>query len=285
MKKNKTSFFYNKYSQEVIHTSCEYYQFAEWGIKNSEMFFLDPNHETHQFNDKKDSKIFKSAIYKEGWSYVYVHDGYCVIGGLNLEVCKKLLEMVTIENDIERANLEIWNVNSVFLEKDDIKNLLNTGEFGNHLFNIHLEKNVELNQLIKDLKSLDCSEQIGVFGSIVQGKIVPPDLDIWINATKIPINDNTQKKILALVEKYSLRLDPYIRTKDTILGVDSNVFTYEFNWIDLESTDKNNVIQNFDRWEKNFKNGIPINDLKLLPTQIEDLLNCFSVEKKLKIKM
>lgn len=285
MKKNKQSFFYNHSSQEVIHASCEYYKFAEWGMKNATVFCLDTNHKIHTLNVNTDSKMFERVIYNEGWSYVNIENEYCIIEALNFETGKKVLNIVAKENNIESACLKLGDVNAVFLEKDDIQGFLNTGELGNHLFNDHLEKNLELNELIKELKLFNFSEQIFVFGSINKGKIAPPDLDIWIDATEISINIEDKNKILTLVEKYSLRLDPYIRTKNSILAVDSNIFTYEFNWIDLGTTNKSHIVQHFKKWEKDAKEGVPLNDLKLLPSTIEELLNNISPIKKIKIKL
>lgn len=285
MKKNQLSFFYNHYSQDTIVADCEAYQFADWGIKNSIVFQLSSNHKIHELNFKIDSKIFKTAIYNEGWSYVHIDDKYCVIEGLNLPTAKEVLNIVAKENNLETAYLNIGDLNCLFLEVNNIKSFLETGNFEKHLFNDHLKQNIELNELITELKLLDFSEQIFVFGSILNGKMVPPDLDIWIDATTTPISHTIEHKILELVEKYSLRLDPYIKTKDTILALDSNVFTSEFNWIDLKATDKYHTVKNFDVWERPSQTSVSISDLQLLPTQIEELLETKSITHSQKMKI
>jgi predicted nucleotidyltransferase len=285
MKQNKISFFYNTTSKEVINTSCDSFDFGEWGIAHAKIFNLPFNHDIHKLNSKTDSKIFKRAIYSEGWSYVNINDDYCFIGTLNLETSKDILSIVTKENSLKNVCLNIEDLNSVFLDDDDIQIFLSTGNFGNHLFNHHLENNIEINKLINELKLLDCSKQTFVFGSVTQGKIVPPDLDIWIDATETPINPKTQDKILKLVEKYSLRLDPYIRTKKTIFSVDSNVFTYEFNWVDLDSTEKNHIVKNFYQWEKEAKKGKPLDSFPLLPVTLEEIFKNNSIGTKLKTQM
>lgn len=282
MGKNKTSFFYNKFSKEIINAPCNGFEFAEWGINNSEVFKHDLNNKIAKFNSKTDSKIFKRAIYDEGWSYVNICDNYCFIEALNFEISKEILNIVAQKNNIKDVCMYIEDLNSVFLNTDDIEFFLNTGKFGNHVFNSHLENNIELNELIKELQLLDCSRQIFVFGSINKDKIVPPDLDILIDATEIPIKIEDQNKILALVEKYSLRLDPYIKTENSILAVDSNVFTYEFNWIDLCTTEKKHIFQDFKKLEEDVKGGKPLNELNFLPTTIEELFKNNPVRKKIK---
>lgn len=285
MKKDKISFFYNKFSKEIIHASCDSFAFAEFGINNSKVFIPDLNHEIHQLNSKTDSKIFKRAIYEAGWSYLNICDNYCVIGALNLETSKEVLKIATQKKYIKEAFLFIEDLDSISLEADDIKTVLSTGNLGEHLFHDHLQKNIELNELIKEIQLLDCSNQILVFGSVIKGKIVPPDLDIWIDATSRPVKLEDQNKILSLVEKYSLRLDPYIRTENSIFAVDSNISTYEFNWVDLGTTNKFHIVQDFEKWERDAREGVPLNNLNLLPSTIEKLLNNIYPIKKSKFNL
>lgn len=279
MQKTKLSFFYNHGSEEIVNASCNNHDFAEWFINHQEALNIHADISAYKSNPEAYSKVAKRELYAFGWSHVYINDTYCSIHSSNIEEAKKLLHMVGQENKLKTAQLALEDFHALFLEEEDMKVFLNTGKFGNHIFDYNLEQNKELNNLIKELKLLDCTNQTFVFGSICRGKISPPDLDIWIDATSIPVTEETKATLLELVGKYYVRLDPFINTPSSLLAVDSNIFTWQFNWIDLRNTEKFNLVKNVEEWAENAKNGIPLNELELLPATIEELLKN-TVEKK-----
>ena len=264
------SFFYNHYTLEVVEAPCRYHELESWGITNANLLGFPKDSQAHNFSTEYDTKRFGNILLEQGWSYGSVgNNNHCCLHAANIELGKDMLYRLSERKKFESAALQLNDLDCVRVDTSHLKHLFTTGQCDTTLFNKILERNSEINNLIEELKNLDCSEQTFVFGSVTKGKLAPPDIDIWIDSTQVPINPLTQEKILELSEIFFSYLDPYIRIPNGLLALGPGACADLYNWVDLKNESR--IWESIEGWDANQKSSIPLRDLPLLPTTLEEL--------------